>query len=337
MHISEGILNSSTILSGWGLTFLGVGFGLKRVDLDKIPLTALLTSFFFVASLVHIPFGPTSVHLILNGLLGILLGWASFPVIFVGLLLQTIFFQFGGIIVLGVNTFNMAVGAILGFYVFKIGLRFFKNYFMSGFIASFLAVCISAFFVSLELVLNGDKFLNVSRFIFIAHIPVMVIEGIITGFLISYLRKTKPEILLILLFMFFSQNLFAHRVNVFAYQENGTVYVEGYFSDGSPCRDSDIIVYNEKGKEILKGKTNKNGNFSFPYNRNGTIKIVLSSPGHRNEFILKGKASVNKDEIEKEKQKAKVKLKDILAGLGYIFGIAGILMYLRYRRTNNAS
>ena len=46
-------------------------------------------------------------HLILNGLLGMLLGWAAFPSIFVALMLQAILFQYGGITVLGVNTFNM--------------------------------------------------------------------------------------------------------------------------------------------------------------------------------------------------------------------------------------
>ena len=54
----------------------------------------------------------SSAHLILNGLLGVVLGWAAFPVIFVALLLQAVLFQFGGFTVLGVNTATMGLGAL---------------------------------------------------------------------------------------------------------------------------------------------------------------------------------------------------------------------------------
>ena len=70
---------------------------------------AILAAAFFVGSLIHVPIGPSSVHLILNGLLGMLLGWAAFPSIFVALMLQAILFQYGGITVLGVNTFKIIV------------------------------------------------------------------------------------------------------------------------------------------------------------------------------------------------------------------------------------
>ena len=73
----------------------------------------MLSAVFFVASLVHIPIGPTSVHPLLNGLMGIVLGWAAVPAILVALLLQAVFFGFGGITVLGVNVVNMAVPALV--------------------------------------------------------------------------------------------------------------------------------------------------------------------------------------------------------------------------------
>ena len=61
---------------------------------------AILAAHFFVGSLIHVPVGPSSVHVVLNGLLGMLLGWAAFPSIFVALMLQAILFQYGGITVL---------------------------------------------------------------------------------------------------------------------------------------------------------------------------------------------------------------------------------------------
>jgi hypothetical protein len=62
----------------------------------------------FVASLVHFTVGPSSVHLLLTGLTGIILGWAAFPAMLVGLFLQA-----GGLISFGANVMNMAVPAVV--------------------------------------------------------------------------------------------------------------------------------------------------------------------------------------------------------------------------------
>ena len=78
---------------------------LKKLRNEDIPKVGVLSAGFFVAGLIHVPIGFASVHLVLNGLVGIILGWLSFPAIFVGLLLQSIMFQYGGITALGVNTF----------------------------------------------------------------------------------------------------------------------------------------------------------------------------------------------------------------------------------------
>ena len=98
MHISEGVLSPPVLVAGAALTAAGVAMGLRKMDNEKIPRVAVLTAAFFVASLIRVPLGPSSVHLILNGLLGLVLGWAAFPAILVGLALQAILFQFGGLI-----------------------------------------------------------------------------------------------------------------------------------------------------------------------------------------------------------------------------------------------
>ncbi|HIJ20834.1 MAG TPA: cobalt transporter CbiM, partial [Deltaproteobacteria bacterium] len=108
MHISEGILSGPVLISGVALAAAGTAIGLKKLDYERIPRAAILAASFFVASLIHVPVGPSSVHLILNGIVGLILGWGAFPVILVALVLQAIFFQFGGITTLGVNTMIMA-------------------------------------------------------------------------------------------------------------------------------------------------------------------------------------------------------------------------------------
>jgi hypothetical protein len=101
MHISEGVLSGPVLLSGAALAAAGTAIGLKKLDYDQIAKAGMLSGAFFVASLVHVPLGPMSVHLIMNGLVGLLLGWAAFPAILVALALQAVFFQFGGITALG--------------------------------------------------------------------------------------------------------------------------------------------------------------------------------------------------------------------------------------------
>ncbi|MDA3792108.1 MAG: cobalt transporter CbiM [Elusimicrobia bacterium] len=197
MHISEGILSAPVIITGISLTVVGVGIGLKKMDYDKIPEVAVLTSAFFVASLIHIPIGPSSAHLILNGLMGILLGFSVFPAILVGLTLQAILFQFGGFTGLGVNTFNMAFPAVVSFGLFRFLTGSNHHYMLmfSGFLCGIVGILGSALLVALSLVSTGDVFFPVAKLIVIAHIPVMIIEGLITGTAVSFLNKVKPEML----------------------------------------------------------------------------------------------------------------------------------------------
>jgi cobalt/nickel transport system permease protein len=144
-----------------------------------------------------VPIGPSSVHLVLNGLIGILLGWLSFPAIFLGLSFQALLFQFGGFTTLGVNTFNMAFPAVVVYYLFKKGVKS-KSIFVtgiSGFLSGLLGVMFSALLVAISLITTGKVFLNVAKLIVGAHIPVMIIEGIVTCFCMIFLKKVKPEIL----------------------------------------------------------------------------------------------------------------------------------------------
>lgn len=196
MHISEGILSGPVLVSGIALAVAGTAVGLKRLDYDRIPQAGILSASFFVASLIHIPIGPSSVHLILNGIVGLILGWGAFPAILVALTLQAVFFQFGGITTLGVNTVNMAVPAVLCYFLF--GRMVHKRSpfaFIAAFACGFISVFLGAIFVGLSLIFTEENFFKVSAMLVIAHLPVMIIEGIITGFCVSFLRKVQPSML----------------------------------------------------------------------------------------------------------------------------------------------
>jgi cobalt/nickel transport system permease protein len=196
MHISEGVLSGPVLVSGAVLAAAGTAIGLKKIDYDRIARVGILSAAFFVASLIHVPIGPTSIHLIMNGLVGLLLGWAAFPAILVALLLQAIFFQFGGITTLGVNTIIMALPAVICYHLFapllckgrKIALA-------AAFACGFLAVLIGAVLVAVALMFTEESFLEVATLVVTAHIPVMIIEGIITAFCVVFLQKVQPSML----------------------------------------------------------------------------------------------------------------------------------------------
>lgn len=196
MHISEGVLSAPVLLAGAGLTVAGTAVGLKKIDYDRIMSVAILSAAFFIASLIHVPIGPGNAHLILGGLLGVVLGWAAFPSILVALTLQAVLFQYGGLTVLGLNTFNMAAPAVLCFYLFRPMLT--KNNgsrFVGAFSCGFLAMLLSAMLTAVSLALSGDAFIEAAKVLFYAHLPVMVVEGVITAFAYSFLAKVKPEVL----------------------------------------------------------------------------------------------------------------------------------------------
>ena len=197
MHISEGVLSAPVLVTGAALTAAGCGIGLKKLDYDRVPKVAILTSAFFVASLIHIPIGPSSIHLVLNGLTGLLLGWPAFPAILIALFLQALLFQFGGITGLGVNTFNMALPAIICFFLFARAVKGTNKMISMGaaFACGFFGILLGSLMVAISLVSTGNPFIGVAKVVLIAHLPVMIIEGLITLFSAGFLRKLKPELL----------------------------------------------------------------------------------------------------------------------------------------------
>ena len=196
MHISEGVLSPAVLGGGATLAAVGTAIGLKKLDYEAIPRVAILAAAFFVATLIHIPVGPVAEHLVLNGLMGLLLGWLAVPAILIALFLQALLFQFGGLTVLGVNTMTMAAPAVICFYAFR---GFLRRGGIPASVAAFAcgatAILLSGLLVAAALLFAGEGFLQVAELVLVAHIPVMFIEGIITLFIFLFLKKVNPEML----------------------------------------------------------------------------------------------------------------------------------------------
>ena len=180
MHISEGVLSGSILAAGWLGTCAGVSLGLKKTSSDNIVQSALLSSAFFLASLVNVRIGPGSTHLSFIAPMGIILGYGAFPAVFVALLLQAVLFHFGGLVVLGANCFAMALPALLVHL---------------SFVAGALAVIMGASIAGAFLGLTDENFLGAVKLMLLAHVPLALIEGAATAFLISWLKTAAPEFL----------------------------------------------------------------------------------------------------------------------------------------------
>jgi cobalt/nickel transport system permease protein len=199
MHIADGILSLPVLAGGTALTAIGVATGLRRADYAEIPQIAVLAAAFFISSLVHIPLGPAQVHLILNGLLGLLLGWGAFPALLVALFLQAILFGYGGITVLGVNTLIMALPAVICWYLARPLLRRRpapKIILLLGGAVGCLTLLANGLLLATALYLSEREFFGVLSAIFITQVPMLIIEGPLTAMALLFLYRTKPELLL---------------------------------------------------------------------------------------------------------------------------------------------
>jgi len=232
MHISEGILPPVLLAAGAAASAGGIALGLRAMDHERVPRVALLTSALFVASLIHVKVGPSSAHLVLNGLAGLILGWAIFPAFLVALLLQAVLFGFGGLTTLGVNTFDLALPGVVCYYLFGCAIRgslpavagrqahssqlsavssqrlLTTHYslltahcsltaalYALGFAAGAAAILVSSLITAGVLLAAGKEWKTLGELLVLAHVPIMVIEGLLTGSVVVFLARVRPEVL----------------------------------------------------------------------------------------------------------------------------------------------
>jgi cobalt uptake substrate-specific transmembrane region len=193
VHISEGVLSAPVLLAGWAVTAPAVAAILWRVRQSEIPRIACFSALFFVASFVHLPVGVSSMHLMLSGLVGAFLGSRAILAIFVALFLQGVFFGFGGLSVLGVNTAVIGFPAILGGLFTaaaskaqELKVRMQKIYL---FLAGFVPIVCSMLLLDLVLFISGREFFAIATLISLEGAILAVLEGIITLFALSFIAK----------------------------------------------------------------------------------------------------------------------------------------------------
>ncbi|NEX20506.1 cobalt transporter CbiM [Thiorhodococcus mannitoliphagus] len=197
-HIPDGVLSAPVLITG-GVVSLGlIGLALRQLDYDRLPQAAVLSATFFVASLINVPLGPSTAHLLLNGLMGLLLGWTAVPALLVALILQAAFFGFGGVLVLGVNTMNVALPALFCAALLAPRLKGRatpRRAFWIGFLAGLLGVLLTGVMVAMSLGLSGEAYVPAAKILVAVYIPLALVEGLITATIMAFLSRVAPEFL----------------------------------------------------------------------------------------------------------------------------------------------
>ncbi len=145
--------------------------------------------------------------------------------------------------------------------------------------------------------------------------------------------------------LLFSGPVWAHKVYVFAWVDQGMIHTDSSFGD-KKVNHGKIIITDITGIELAKGETDARGSFSFPVPESPTSDLIIklvAGMGHQalwkvplKELEDSGSSDTLKKAMEKKAQlEKKPPAENILAGLAVIFGIAftaSIFVKLRKRK-----
>lgn len=196
MHIADGIVSGPVLATGFGITAILAAATMRNVDLEEIPKISVVTAVFFVANFIHIPFVVASIHLILNGLAGVILGKRAFMAIMLGVVLQS-FFGFGGVSVIGVNSVMLGGGALFAYGIWQCRhlVSIPNREVIFGALAGAFGILFSGCILALALITTGEAFITSAKLVLGYHVILMVLEGAVTGACVGFLMKTKPDLL----------------------------------------------------------------------------------------------------------------------------------------------
>ncbi len=214
MHLPDGLLDPATLIILWIVVILLMILGyfkmgkiFEKEDSEKlIPYIGVLAATIFAFQFVNYPVpGGTSGHLIGGTLVAVILGpWASVIILFLVLVVQSLFGD-GGILALGANTFNMGIiGGIIGFYfvVFivkilnKTSIKKEMKVTIATAIGSYIAIILASFMCGIELGLTGAVPIGIAIPAMVYwHLLIGIGEATISALIVFYIYRVKPDLI----------------------------------------------------------------------------------------------------------------------------------------------
>ncbi|MBD2165690.1 energy-coupling factor ABC transporter permease [Calothrix membranacea FACHB-236] len=208
MHIPDGFVSipvaGATSVASAAALLIALRRSQDAFGVRRAPVLGLTTAFIFAAQMVNFPVaGGTSGHLLGGTLAAVILGspWAGALCIATVLIIQAVLFADGGITALGANILNMAfIGVWVGWGLTQTLQRLFggskQRLPLAAGIAAGVSVVVAAIACALELALSGTASVAVVLPAMTGtHILIGIGEGLITGSVLVYLARQRPDLL----------------------------------------------------------------------------------------------------------------------------------------------
>ncbi len=205
MHIPDGLLDPRTFVSldlvGAGVVALAAARARRALAGRSVPLMAVVAAFIFAAQMLNFPVAAgTSGHFMGAAFAAVVLGpWAAVLSMTLVLVLQALLLGDGGVLALGANVVNMAVIAPgVGYGVFRLmralgrGPAFrYGGAFAGACLATLAAAAACASELAWARVAPPRVIIPA---MLVVHIPIGLVEGIITALALAALRRLRPDL-----------------------------------------------------------------------------------------------------------------------------------------------
>jgi ABC-type Co2+ transport system permease subunit len=438
VHIADGVLGLPWLVAGWFVAVTLAMVAARRVREEEIPRIALLTAAFFVASSIHVRLGGTSVHLLLNGLVGVILGRRAPLAILIGITLQALLVGHGGVTTIGVNASVQATPALACWGLFRLlhvvalgatwrrlvvvavgastwgeclwlgvsalvanpwrdlvrlspeaglvvsldrfdeTLRLARHPLSLALLAAFVAACVlvawrlkaSAEFAIGALVgmvgvlgtlllaggallTSGEDWGTFVNVVFLAHLPLALLEAGIVGLMVGFLARVQPDLLgaptrhalgpaALLLLLLIPASAWAHRMEAEARVDlhNREVVVECWYETGDAPSGATARATRPDGTVLAEGPVDAKGFFRFRYEAAEPLRVEVNAPGgHRAVVRLTaqqlGAAATDQAVTPTHSHEAKggTRWGDLLAGVGFVLAAGAFWLGLRNARS----
>lgn len=445
VHIADGVLGWPTLAIGFAVAALLALLAAWRVREEEVPRIALLTAAFFVASSIHVKLGPSSVHLLLVGLVGIVLGRRAPLAILIGVTLQALLIPHGGLSTIGVNTCAEALPALLAGGLFgllsrlgdpfglvrpllaaaaalvwgtcllfgaallwtnslgdvlrwspRAGLMFSPAHlepawaflrhpvcraglglfalaaallerrlrsgpgFAPGVLVGVLAVVGTTLLTGLVLLLDGaERWGTFVSVVFVAHLPLALLEGLIAGSIVAFLARVKPEmlgtvpqpaeeevppalpapafhtgstqaVLAVLALLGLAPTALAHALEVNCTVDRAArrVAVISFYETGDPPEQGTVCVRRSGGEVLVEGKLDAKGHFAFSYDKAEPLSVHVRGTGGHHAVARITAAELGGEVLASEPSRSS-RLRDLLVGVGLVLALASFVMSWR--------
>lgn len=207
MHIPDGFLEPRVWVTAGAVSAGLVAYAVRKTSAAledrQVPLLGVTGAFIFAAQMINFPVGPgTSGHLMGSVLATAFVGpWAASLVLTVVVAIQCLVFQDGGLTALGANVLNMAfVGTFAGYWITRAGNSLFRGErarTVGLAVAAWSSIVVAALACAAELILSGAVgwkagLLTIGGI----HVVIGIGEAVITVGVVSFVRKTRPDLVL---------------------------------------------------------------------------------------------------------------------------------------------